>query len=109
MKLNQNPIVISGVAASPPIPVDTRSNPTNIGLSIVDPGGSTYVVQYSMDDPFAAAGITHWFTAPGTPPTTGTAVYTFTGVLPTAIRVNVTAATTGVTLQAWQSDSTVGA
>lgn len=109
MKLNQNPIVITGIAASPAIVVDTRSNPVTIGLSIVDGGVSTYVVQYSMDDPFVTGGITHWFTAPNTPPTTGTAAYTFTGVMPTAIRVNVTTGPATVTLQAWQSESTQGA
>ena len=38
MKLSSSPIVVTGVAASAVIPVDTRSNPVNVWGSIVDGG-----------------------------------------------------------------------
>lgn len=113
MKLTNSPIVVSGVAVSPPIPVDTRSNPVNVWGSIVDSAAATYSVQYTTSDVFAAgynpATDAMWTAVPGAP-TTGSKPFNITGLGATAIRLNVTVGTGTVTLgPIFQSDSTVGA
>ena len=114
MKISSTPIVITGVAASLPIPVDTRSNPVNVWGSIIDGGVSTYAIQYTTSDVFAAgynpATDPNWATIPGSPPTTGSKPWNMTGVGATAIRVNVTTGPATVTINAtFQSESTQGA
>lgn len=113
MKLSSTPIVITGVAASPPIPVDSRSNPVNIWGSITDGGVSTYAIQYTTSDVFAAGYVAAsdpmWTTIP-TAPTTGTKPWNMTGEGATAVRVNVTVGPATVTINAtFQSESTQGA
>jgi hypothetical protein len=113
MKLSSNNIVVTGVAASPPIPVDTRSNPVNVWGSVIDGGVSTYAIQYTTSDVFAAgynpATDPMWTADPGAP-TTGSKPYNLTGLGATAIRLNVTTGPATVTLgPVFQSDSTQGA
>lgn len=114
MKLIGAPIVVTGVAVSVPIPVDSRSNPISIGVNIVDGGVSTYAVQYTLDDPYAvnAANVsippTHWFAVPGGA-TTGNGVVNVT-VMCTAIRLSVSVGPATVTIQnVYQAESTQGA
>lgn len=47
-------IKVTGVAASPPIPIDQYQNPTNISVEVVPGAGCTYTLQYTTDDVFAA-------------------------------------------------------
>lgn len=113
MKLIGTPIVVTNVAVSPPIPVDTRSNPVNIWGSIVDSAAATYALQYTTSDVFAVgynpATDPQWTTVPGAP-TTGTHPFNITGLGATAIRLNVTVGTGTVTLAAiFQADSSQGA
>ena len=113
MKLSSSPIVITGVASSTAIPLDTRSNPVNVWGSITDGGSSTYAVQYTTSDVFAAgytvSGDANWTTIPGAP-TTGSKPFNLTGIGATAIRVNVTTGPATVTINSvFQSDSTQGA
>lgn len=113
MKLSNSPIVVTGIAASPPIPVDTRINPINIFGSIVDSAAATYALQYTTSDVFAtgysAASDPQWATVPSAP-TTGSKPYNITALGCTAIRLNVSAGTGTVTLgPVFQSDSTQGA
>ena len=114
MKLNQAPILISGVTNSPWIPVDSRVVSPVIGVNVsgVVAAGATYSVQTTQDDPYAAGGIVNFTAAPVlTPVLAGTAngQYTITGQFVTAVRVVVTASTGTVTVNAWQSDSALGA
>lgn len=46
-------IQVTGVADSPPIPIDMYQNPTNISVGVVPGAGCTYTVQYTTDDVFA--------------------------------------------------------
>lgn len=113
MKLIGTPIVVTGVAASPPIPVDTRSNPISIWGSIVDSAAAVYALQYTTSDVFAsgyvAATDPQWIAVPSAP-TTGTHPFNLTGLGATAIRLNVTTGTGTVTLAAiFQAESTQGA
>ena len=112
MKLTNAPIVVTGVAASPPIPLDTRSNPVNVWGSLVDGGSSTYAVQYTTSDVYAAgyvpASDPQWTVVPSGP-TTGSKPFNLTGVGATAIRLNVTVGVSTVTIgPVFQSDSTTG-
>lgn len=124
MKLTQYSIVYTGVTAigvsSGPsgasvgvIPVDSRSNPVNIWGSIIDGGVSTYAVQYTTSDVYAAnynaATDPQWTTVPNAP-TTGSKPFNLTGLGATGLRLNVTTGPATVTLgPVFQSDSTVGA
>lgn len=112
MKLTGQPIVVTGVAVSPPIPVDSRSNPINIFGAVVDGGVSTYAVQYTTSDVFAAgysaASDPQWTAVTGAP-TTGTKPYNITGLGATAIRLSVTVGPATVSITAFQSDNTLGA
>jgi hypothetical protein len=113
VKLSNAPIVVTGVAASAVIPIDTRSNPVNVWGSIVDGGVSTYVVQYTTSDVFAAGYVSgsdpQWTSIPGGP-TTGSKPFNLTGVGATGIRLNVTTGPATVTLgPVFQSESTQGA
>lgn len=114
MKLNLNPIVVTGIANSPWIPVDSRIVSPIIGLNVIlsGGGGQTYSVQTTQDDPYGAAGIVNFTAAPALTPVlsaTASAQYTITGQFITAVRVVVTASTGTVTVNAWQSDSALGA
>ena len=111
MKLNLNPIVVTGVANSPWVPIDTRSSPTEVGIQVILSATATYTIVATMDDPFAAAGITHTFTPTLTPALGGSASgsYTITGQFLTAFQVQVSASTGTVTIQSWQTESTQGA
>jgi hypothetical protein len=113
MKLVNTPIVVTGVANSPPIPADTRANPINIGGSITDGGVSTYQLQYTTSDVFAPGYVSAtdpmWTVIP-TAPTTGTFPFNITGLSLTAIRLHVTTGPATVTInQVFQADSSVGA
>lgn len=117
MKLIGIPIVITGVAASPPIPVDTRSNPINVFGKITDGGASTYALQYTDSDVFASgynAAADTWTAIPAGSnnvlPTTGTAPFSVIGLGMTAIRVNVTVGPATVTISTvYQADNSLGA
>lgn len=113
MKICAGGVVVTGVAVSPPIPVDTRSNPVTIFGSLVDGGVSTYTVQYTTSDVFAAgynpATDPQWTTVTGAP-TTGSKPFNITALGVTAIRLNVSTGPATVTIgPVFQSDSTVGA
>lgn len=112
MKLTGQPIVVSGVAVSPPIPTDSRSNPINIFGAVVDSAAATYSVQYTTSDVFAAgysaASDPQWTNIPSGP-TTGSKPYNITGLGATAIRLNVTVGSGTVSITAFQSDNTLGA
>lgn len=113
MKLTNAPIVVSGVAASPPIPVDTRQNGINLWGSIVDSAAATYSIQYTTSDVFAAVYVSasdpQWSNIPSSP-TTGSKPFNVTALGVTAIRLNVTVGTGTVTLgPVFQGDSTQGA
>lgn len=112
MKLTGAPIVVAGVAVSPPIPVDSRSNPINIFGAIVDGGASTYAVQYTTSDVFAAGYVSasdpQWTAIPSGP-VGGSKPYNITGLGATAIRLNVTVGPATVSITAFQSDSSQGA
>lgn len=105
-------LVVTGVAASLPIPVDSRSNPINVFGAIVDNGVSTYAVQYTTSDVYApgyvSASDPQWTVIPSSP-TTGSKPYNVTGLGATAIRLNVTVGPTTVAINAFQSDSAQGA
>lgn len=114
MKLNLAPIVISGIANSPWIPTDSRVVSPVIGINVVlsAGGGQAYTIQTTMDDPYAAGGIVNFNSTPTlTPVLSGAAsgAYTITGQFVTAVRVVVSASTGTVTVNAWQSDSALGA
>lgn len=114
MKLNLAPIVVSGIANSPWIPVDSRVVSPVIGLNVIlsGGGGQTYSIQTTQDDPYAAGGIVNFTAAPTLTPVlapTASAQYTLTGQFVTAVRVVVSASTGTVTVNAWQSDNTLGA
>jgi len=113
MKITSTPIVVTGVATSPTIPVDSRSNPITLWGSIVDGGVSTYAVQYTTSDVFAAgytqAGDPQWTTISGAP-TTGSKPFNVAGIGCTAIRLSVTVGPATVTLgPVFQAESTQGA
>jgi hypothetical protein len=113
VKLVSTPIVVTGVASSPVIPVDTRSNPVNAWGSVTDGGASTYAIQYTTSDVFAAgytvSGDANWTTITGAP-TTGSKPFNLTAIGATGLRVNVTVGPSTVTINAvFQSDSTQGA
>jgi len=111
LKLNLAPVVIAGIGSSPWIPADTRSNPMNVGISVVISATAAYVIEATLDDPYATGGIVNLF-APNLSPVlsgTSTAAYTVTNQFLTAIRVRTTASTGPVTVQVWQSESTQGA
>lgn len=112
MKLNQAPIVVTGVANTPWIPVDSRVVAPVIGLNVILSATATYSVQTTQDDPYGAAGIVNFTAAPTLTPVlapSASAQYTITGQFVTAVRVVVTANTGTVTVNAWQSDSSQGA
>jgi hypothetical protein len=113
VKICSTPQIVTGVAVSAPIPADTRSNPINIFGSIVDSGASTYTIQYTTSDVFAAgynpATDPQWTTVPSAP-TTGSKPFNITALGLTAIRLNVTVNAGTVAIgPVFQSDSTVGA
>lgn len=113
MKLSQNSIVVTGVASSVPIPLDTHVNPPYVFGTIIDGGVSTYAVQYTTSDVFApgynAASDPAWTAVTGGP-TTGTKPFNFSANGATAIRLNVTVGPATVTISpVFQSDSTMGA
>jgi hypothetical protein len=118
MKLNLNPIVVSAVANSAPIPTDTRSNPTNIGVNVNSTGANTYQVQITQDDVYApgyVASSGNWYTPPTgqfTGTLNGTAAGFTNGVITgfcTAVRLSVSVYASGsVSIQCWQTDSTQG-
>jgi hypothetical protein len=113
MKISSNPIVVTGVATSVPIPVDSRSNPINVWGSVTDGGASTYAIQYTTSDVFQAgynpATDPDWTSIPSTP-TTGNKPFNLTGIGCNAIRLNVTTGPATVTLgPVFQSESTQGA
>lgn len=114
MKLTSTPIVVTGVANSAPIPLDTRSNPINVFGSLVEAGGaSTYSVQYTTSDVYAAgyvAGSDPQWTAIPSGPTTGSKPFNLTALGATAIRLSVSVGPGTVTIgPVFQSDSSQGA
>lgn len=119
MQLNGTPIVISAVAGgvSAPIPTDSRTLVGGkIAVSCVVSAGAalTYEVDYTMDDVFAPGynpSTGNWKADTNFPNTTAvTTQNTLAIAFATAIRLKVAAAGTGtVSIQAWQSDSTLGA
>lgn len=112
MKLNLAPIVVTGVANSPWIPTDSRGSSPTIGVNVVVSATATYSIQTTQDDPFGPAGIVNFNATPTLTPAlaaTASQAYTLTGQFITAVRVVVTASTGTVTVNAWQSDSTLGA
>jgi hypothetical protein len=113
MKLTSTPIVVTGVANSVPVPVDTRSNPVTVFGSVTDGGVSTYAIQYTTSDVFAAgysaAADPMWTTVPNAP-TTGSKPFNISGLGITALRVSVSVGPATVTLNpVFQSESTQGA
>lgn len=112
MKLNLAPIVVTGIANTPWIPVDSRVVSPVIGLSVIVSATATYSVQTTQDDPYGPAGIVNFTAAPVLTPAlaaSASAQYTLTGQFVTAVRVVVTASTGTVTVNAAQSDNTLGA
>jgi hypothetical protein len=114
LKLNLSPILIVGVNNSPWIPVDSRAVVPTIGVNVkgATAAAATYTIQTTQDDPYAPGGIVNFNATPTlTPALAGTAdgAYTITGQFITAVRVVVTASTGTVTVNAWQSDSALGA
>ena len=112
MKLTGQPLVVAGVAVSPPIPTDTRANPVNVFGAVVDSAAATYSVQYTTSDVFSAtyvpASDPQWTNIPSSP-TTGSKPFNVTGLGATAIRLSVTVGTGTVSIMAFQSDSSLGA
>jgi hypothetical protein len=117
MKLSSNPIVVTGVANSVIIPVDTRMNPTNVFGSVIDGGVSTYSIQYTTSDVYApgyTAASDPMFAGAGNSipngPTTGSKPFSINGTGVTAIRLSVTVGPATVTLgPVFQADNTLGA
>jgi hypothetical protein len=120
MKICSGGIVITGVANSPAIPVDTRVNPLNLSGSITDGGVSTYQLQYTTSDVFASnyvsASDPNWSQVPpgnagnDVLPTTGSKPFVITYLNATAIRLSVTTGPATVTINSvFQSDNTLGA
>jgi len=112
VKLNLSPIVITGIANSPWIPVDSRAGSPCIGVNVVISATATYSIQTTQDDPFAAGGIVNFNASPTLTPALSaatSAAYTIVNQFVTAVRVVVTASTGTVTVNAWQSDSLQGA
>lgn len=100
---------IASVTTSAPIPMDRKQNPFQVGFAVVVSGVLTYSVEHTLDDilngPLTAATAT-WFpnatVAAQTTSKDGNYAYPVT-----AIRLNVTAYTsgTGATLTALQGSS----
>jgi hypothetical protein len=117
MKICSGGIVVTGVANSPAIPVDTRVNPLNLAGSITDGGASTYQLQYTTSDVFASGYVSasdpNWTQVPAgnnVLPTTGSKPFVITGLNATAIRLSVTTGPATVTINSvFQSDNTLGA
>lgn len=118
MKICSGGIVVTGVAVSPPIPVDSRINPLNLAGSITDGGASTYALQFTTSDVFAAGYVSatdpNWTNVPtGTNnvlPVGGSKPFSITNLNATAIRLNVSVGPATVTINAvFQSDSALGA
>jgi hypothetical protein len=107
------PQTISAVAGGTlVIPTDTRTLVGNtIGVSVVVTGAPVYEVDWTMDDPYAAGGATHWTADTAFPAGSSTSLQgNLAKGFCTAIRLNVSAGGTGnVTIVAWQSESTAGA
>lgn len=123
MKITGSNIIYTGVTAIGvsassgqnvgAIPIDTRQNGISIWGSIVDGGVSTYSVQYTTSDVYAAgynaATDPQWTVIPSSP-TTGSKPFNITALGVTAIRLNVTVGPATVTLgPVFQGDSTQGA
>lgn len=111
MKLNLSPIVVTGIANTPWIPVDSRAGVPVIGVNVAVSATATYSVQTTQDDPFAPGGIVNFNAAPTLSPVLAatSAAYTIINQFVTAVRVVVSASTGTVTVNAWQSDSLQGA
>lgn len=101
-------VTVASQVASAPIPLDHYQGPFNVGVGVVVAAGSTltYSVQHTFDDvwdPDFDASTATWFTnsALGSKQTTLDGNYAFPV---TAIRLNVTAYTSGsVTMTAVQA------
>ncbi len=122
MKLTTNPLVVTGVANSQPIPVDTRETGT-FAFNIVPSAGNTTLaaqLYYTLDDVYAAG-----YTGSTAPYTTGNwisvgaaitynsgkpTVVQLTGsnaVLATAFQLQVTTSTGSVSIQGWQNVTSI--
>ncbi len=90
-------VTVSALAASDPIPTDHYIGPFNVGLGVTVNGTLTYSVEHTFDDVFAAGfdpGTASWF--PNDTLTAQTASGDGNYAFPvTAIRLNVTAYTSG--------------
>lgn len=52
----------TGVGSSTPIPMNTNTNPFNVGFGVVKTGTVDYTIQHTFDDP--AVGFSTWFPHP---------------------------------------------
>lgn len=60
--MKPNTISLTGVGSSTSMLVNTNVTPINLGFVAVVAGTvSSYTIQYSLDDPFSAAGLVNWF------------------------------------------------
>ena len=119
MKLTSAPLVLLTTGNSVAVPTDTHTLGVNgVGVSVTTVGASTtYQVQYTLDDPWSAAGIVNWLTPAagqftGTLSGTTAAAGTYVGninVFCTAVRLSVTVITTSASIMVWQADNTLGA
>lgn len=104
--MRRQDVTVSSVAASAPLPMDFKQNPFNVGFGVVisGGGGATYSVQHTFDD-LALGTPTTWFdnSTVAAETTNMDGNYAFPV---TAIRLNVTAYTSGtVTLSVLQGSS----
>lgn len=92
--------IVSGVAVSPPIPIDRYRSPSGAAIKVDVSATATYTVQYTYDDVYAPAfnpGTASWVNHP----TFTAATTSLDGNLAfpaTAIRLNVSANTGTVTM-----------
>lgn len=92
-------VTVTGVADSPPIPVDTYINPPFFTVVCVISATATYSVQFTLDDPNSP---TVWIDAPSLGGLT-TNAYGYLNLPIRALRLHVTASTGTVTMTMLQS------
>ncbi len=114
MKLTINPVVVAGVAASVPVPVDTRLATTSMAVNLnFGASGTVVQVQYTTSDIWAAgysAAADTWTNAGSAVTSTGAGVVTVqlvgsTVIVATAIRCNVTTSTGSFSFTVWQASN----
>ena len=93
---------VTGVAASPWIPLDTYTNPFNVGFGVVVTGTATYTVQHTFDDVQNSAVTPTAFDHPSVAAQTTNKDGNYAFPV-RAIRLSVTASTGSVTLTVIQA------